>query len=168
MNVIRIRSDVKKDLRIGLFLLLISLVTLWFFSKWMGIGCLILVVIWGILFVFPRSPIRKSCWSASDRLSIEKINYAGFEPKGNRKYLSIYITLRALSRIKVEEILLSIERKKMIPLDWKSYEVTGEKSGYVNFKKPEWLISGKHSARLIVYTPYGYSKSEKFTIRVRD
>ena len=168
MNVTQRGSDVKKDLRTGLFLFFISLVTLWFFSKWMGIGCLILVVIWGILFVFPKSPIRKRCWSVSDRLSIEKINYAGFEPKGNKMYLNVYYTLRALSTIKVDKILLSIERKKIIPLDWKSYEVTGEKSGYVNFETPEWLSSGKHSARLIVYTPYGYSKSEKFAVRVRD
>jgi len=138
------------------------------FSKWMGIGCLILVVLWGILFIFPKSPIRRRCWSVSDRLSIEKINYAGFPPKGNRKYLSVYHTLRALSTIKVEKILLSIGGREIIPLDWESYEVIGDKSGYVNFERLEWLSSGSHSARLIVYTPYGNSKSEIFRVEVRD
>ena len=70
--------------------------------------------------------------------------------------------------MKVDEILLIIARKKIVPLDWKSHEVTADESGYVNFDRPEWLHSGNHSARLIAYTPYGYSKSEKFILTIKD
>lgn len=63
-------------------------------------------------------------------------------------------------------MLLSIGGKKIIPFDWKPHDIQGDESGYVNFDTPQWLLNGNHSARLTVYTPYGYSKSQKFTIFV--
>ena len=160
----------KQSLRITLFITFISSgIGFWFISECIGIGCLILAGVWGILFVFNKSPIRKWCWSVSDIISIEIINYAGFPPQGNKKYLTVYNKLRASSPIKVDKVLLSMGRRKIIPLDWKSSKVSGDESeGYISFKRPERLRSGKHSARLIAYTPYGYSKSEVFTIEVRD
>jgi hypothetical protein len=92
----------------------------------------------------------------------------GIPPKGNRRYLTVYKTLRVLSPIKVDRIVLSIGRKKIIPHDWESYEVTGDESGYIDFDRPGWLPNGNHSARLIAYTPDGYSKSDKFTLEVKD
>jgi hypothetical protein len=137
-------------------------------SECIGIGCFILASVWGILFVFPKSPIRKWCLSVSNKVSITIENYGGFPPRGNRRYLTVYKTLRVLSPIKVDKIILSIGRKKIIPRDWESYEVTGDESGFINFDRPGWLPNGNHSARLIAYTPDGYSKSKKFTLEVKD
>ena len=133
-----------------------------------GIGLFALGLVWGILFFKPNSPIRKRCWSVSDKLSIAIINYGGFPPKGGRQYLTVYKTLRALSPIRVDKMALLIGKKKIVSYHWKSYEVTGDESDYVNFDRPEWLRNGNHSARLIAYTPHGYSKSEKFRLEVRD
>jgi hypothetical protein len=137
-------------------------------AEHIGIGFFVLAGIWGILFVFPKSPIRKWCWSVSNKLSITIEHYSGFPPKGNRRYLTVYKTLRALTPIKVDQILLCIGRKTVIPRDWKSHKVAGDESEYINFDRPEWLPNGNHSAKLIVYTPDGYSKSEIFTLEVRD
>jgi hypothetical protein len=156
-------------LSLGLFIGLIFLgVGFMVDSECIGIGFFVLAIVWGILFVNPKSPIRRWCWSASDKLSIAVMNYGGFPPQGNRRYLTIYATLRALSPIRVDKMLLSIGRKKILHFDWKSHNVNGDESGYVDFNRPEWLRSGNHSARVIAYTPYGYSKSEKFIIAVRD
>jgi hypothetical protein len=137
-------------------------------SQFIGIGFSILAIVWGILFLFPKSPIRKRCLSVSNKVSITVENYGGFPPKGNRQYLTVYKTLRVLSPIKVDKIILSIGRKKIMPRDWESYEVRGDESGNINFDRPGWLPNGNHSARLIVYTPDGYSKSKKFTLEVKD
>jgi hypothetical protein len=106
--------------------------------------------------------------SVSSTLSITVEDYGGFLPKGNRQYLTVYKTLRALSPIEVDKIVLTIDRKRIIPRDWESHKVAGDESEYLNFNRPEWLPNGNHRARLIAYTPYGYSKSEEFTIEVRD
>ena len=135
---------------------------------YVGIGLLVLAFVWGILFIFPKSPIKKWCWSVSNKLSIAIIYYGGLPPGGNRNYLTVYGELRALSPIKVEKMILSIKRKKIISWDWKPHLVTGDESGYIDFYRPEWLRGGNHSVRLIAYTPHGYSKSEKFTLGVRD
>ena len=157
-------------LSFGLFAsFVLAAVGFWITSEWhIAIGFSVLSLVWGILLVNPKSPIRKWCLSVSNRLSIVIENYGGFPPKGNRQYLTVYKTLRALSPIRIDKILLTIGRNKIIPRDWKSQEVTGDESGYINFDRPEWLPNGNHSARLIAYTPDGYSKSETFRLKVRD
>lgn len=89
-------------------------------------------------------------------------------PKGNKQYLTVYGGLRTLSPIKVEKIVLSIKGEKLTSWDWKPHIVTGDEPRYMDFYRPEWLRSGDYSARLIAYTPDGYSKSEKFTLEVKD
>ena len=178
MNVTHRGSDVERNTRISLFITFISLgIGLWFVSESIGMGCFILTVLWGILFVFHKSPVRKWCWSVSDKLSIAIVYYGGHPPGGNRNYLTVYGELRALLPIEVDKvvIIIGIKKKKIIPWrkkiiswDWRPHVVSGDEGGYVDFKRPEWLSDGNHDARLIACTPYGYSKSEEFAIRVRD
>ena len=157
-------------LSFGLFAsFLLAAVGFWVTSEHsMAIGFSVLSFIWVVLLINPKSPIRRSCLSVSSTLSITVENYGGFPPKGNRQYLTVYKTLRALSPIEVDKIVLTIDRNRIIPRDWESHKVAGDESEYLNFNRPEWLPNGNHRARLIAYTPYGYSKSEEFTIDVRD
>ena len=133
-----------------------------------GIGFFVLAGIWGILFVNPKSPIRSRCWSVSSILGVTIIQRGVYSPKGNRQYLTIYKVLRTLSPIRVDKVSLCIGRKRIISFDWKSHVIEGDEPGYANFNRPEWLLNGNHSARLIVYTSKGYSKSERFALKVRD
>jgi hypothetical protein len=135
-----------------------------FISEYIGIGFFVLAGVLGILFVNPKSPIRSRCWSVGNKLGVTIIRPA----TGNRQSLTVYEGLRALSPIRVDKIRLSIGRKKIIADDWESHEVAGDESRYIYFDRPKWLYSGEYSARLIAYTPEGYSKSDKFTLRVKD
>jgi hypothetical protein len=48
-------------------------------SECMGFWFFVIsAVVWGILFVFPKSPMRKRCLSVSNKVSIMIENYGGF------------------------------------------------------------------------------------------
>jgi hypothetical protein len=66
---------------------------------------------------------------------------------------------------------MSITRKigrKQLSSDWKPTRVEADESKYVYFAKPDWLNIGEYKARLIAYTPDGFSKSEKFIVKVNE
>jgi len=137
-------------------------------SVHVGIWLFTLACVWGMLFLFKKSPIRSRCWSVSNKLGITIRKDGAYSPKGNRQYLTVYTGMRALSPMRVDRISLCVGRRKIPPFSWKQHEVEIDEFGYVNFNTPSWLPKGEHSARLIVYTPEGYSKSEKFTLTVKD
>ena len=130
-----------------------------------GLVLVIIGAIWGFLFVNPRSPVRKYCWSVSGKLGVVLI-YNGRHNVGvGDSYLSVYVGLRALSDVQVDKINLRIMRKRLLS-DWKPKVIQGDNSQIINFPRPSWLHRGEYEAYLIAYTPDGFSKSEKFLVKV--
>ena len=113
------------------------------------------------LFVNPKSPVRRYCCSISGKLGVILIDGMN----AGHKYLTAYVGLRAVSVIQVDKIILKIGGKRLLS-DWEATRVEADKSRYINFVRPDWLHVGEYEARLIAYTPEGFSKSEKFLIKV--
>ena len=130
-------------------------------SQWVGIALLSLAVVWGFLFVNPKSPVRKYWWSVSSRLGIVPITNVGVSDRD----LTIHVGLRAVSVIRVDKIGLKIGCKQLLS-DWQTTRVEAGEHRYINFARPDWLYVGEYKASLIAYTPDGFSKSEKFLIKV--
>ncbi len=137
-------------------------------SQWVGIALLSLAVVWGFLFVNPKSPVRKYWWSISDKLVIVNMQYAGQGAKANAKYITVFTELRPRLHIMVDKIAIEIKRKKISSFHWKSHEVAVAEQILVNFERPDWLYAGVYEAKLIAFTPEGRSKSGKFTVEVND
>jgi len=134
-----------------------------------GIGFLVVAGIWFFFFVYPKSPVKRRCWSVSSRLSIIPINY---RPTKNivgigDKYLTIYVGLRTMSDIQVDKIGLKIGRKSLLS-DWESRVIQADHSQYINFTRPNWLRKGQYKSRLFARTPEGVSKSKKFPVAVDE
>ena len=82
--------------------------------------------------------------------------------------MAVYTRLIAQSIIRVNRIVIKIGCRGIASDDWKPCDVTADEEKYVNFNRPNWLSAGKHEAKLIAFTPEGYSKSKKFIIEVKE
>jgi hypothetical protein len=133
---------------------------------WIAIGFFVVASILAFLFICPKSPVRRRCLSVSSRLGIVLIKSPTIVRIGD-KYLTIHVGLRAISDIQVDKIELKIGRNSLLS-DWKSSEIQGDESRYINFTRPNWLCKGQYEAYLVTYTPDGTSKSEKFPVKVDE
>ena len=136
--------------------------------QYIGIAFFVLAFIWAYLFVLPFSPIKRYWWSASDKLVIMTIEEPGYKAKANSEYITVWAELRPRSSIIVDRIDIKIGRKRCTSFDWKSHTVASSEHKFVDFERPDWLCAGEHEAKLIAYTPEGYSKSGKFVVEVTD
>ncbi|OGN90712.1 MAG: hypothetical protein A2158_03865 [Chloroflexi bacterium RBG_13_46_14] len=136
-------------------------------SQCIGIVILGLTAIWGFLFVYPKSPVKKYWWSALGKLTImTPPQTPGYKSTVNNELISVWVDLTSWSGIMVEKIVIIIGREKTPSFDWTSHEVMGREHKFLDFKRPSWLGTGEYEAKLIAYTPEGYSKSEKFILEV--
>jgi hypothetical protein len=135
-------------------------------SQYIGIAILVLAVIWGFLFVNPKSPVKKHWWSASEKLMIMTLQTPGYKATVNSGYISVWIDLTSHSGIMVDRIVMKIGWERITSFDWKSHEVMAREHKFLDFERPNWLSAGEHEAKLIAYTPEGYSKSGKFILEV--
>lgn len=135
-------------------------------SQHIGIAILVLTAIWGFLFVNPMSPAKKYWWSVSGKLAIMTLQTLGYKAKVDSEYISVWVELRPQSSIMVDKIVIKIGRERITSSDWKSHEVAEREHKFLDFKRPDWLGVGEHEAKLIAYTPEGYSKSRKFILEV--
>ena len=135
-------------------------------SQCVGIAILVLTAIGGFLFVNPMSPVKKYWWSASGKLVISSLQTPGYKAKVDSEYISVWVELTSWSGILVEKIVIKIGQKKIASFDWKSHDVITREHKFLDFKRPDWLGVGGHEAKLIAYTPEGYSKSSKFLLDV--
>jgi hypothetical protein len=136
-------------------------------SQWVGIAFLSLAAVWGFLFINPRSPIRGRWWSVSNKLGIGIMSYTRPSVGIGNQYITIYMWLRAMSDIQVDKIVLQIGHKHLVS-DWDSRIIQGDETRYINFTRPQWFSVGQYEASLIAYTPYGFAKSGKFPVKVKD
>jgi len=130
-------------------------------SQQLGIALIILGGIFLFLFANPKSPVRKYWWSISGKLGVVLISKLGV----GDTYLTIHVGLRAMSVIRVDKIVLKIGGKRL-PSDWESARVEADENRYINFTRPDWLHVGEYTASIIAYAPGGFSKSEKFLVKV--
>lgn len=130
-------------------------------SQQLGIVLILLAGILLFLFANPRSPVRGKWWSASGKLGVVCIGTVGVSDD----YLTIHVGLRAASVSRVDKIVLRIGRKSLLS-DWKSTRVEADETRYINFIRPDWLYTGEYEASIIAYTPDGFSKTEKFPVKV--
>ena len=136
-------------------------------SLCVGTVMLMLAAIWWFLFLNPKSPVKKYWWSIPDKLMFVVSKELGYKAKVNSEYISCWIDLTSQSGIKVDKIVLKITQKERIPsFEWKSHEVVAREHKFLDFKRPDWLGVGEYEAKLIAYTPEGYSKSRKFILEV--
>ena len=135
-------------------------------SLYVGGTMLVVATIWGFLFLCPKSPVKKYWWAISDKLMFRVPQEPGYKAKVNNGVITVWVDLISSSSIIVDRIVLKIERKKGIPsFEWNSHMVEKEHK-FLDFRRPSWLDVGKYEARLIAYTPEGYSKSGKFILEV--
>lgn len=131
-------------------------------SQYIGIAILTLAIIWGLLFVNPKSPMKKCWWSASEKLMIITIQTPGYKVTVSNEYISVWVDLTSRSGIMVDRIAIKIGREEITSFDWNPHEVMIREHKFLDFKRPNWLSTGEYEAQLIAYTPEGYSKSGKF------
>lgn len=74
-----------------------------------GVVLIVFSFIWLYLFVLPFSPVKRYWWSASDKIVIVNMQYAGFGARGNTKYITVYAEWRPRSRIIVSEMYIKIQ-----------------------------------------------------------
>jgi len=91
----------------------------------------------------------------------------GYKPTVRGELITVWVDLTPRSSIIVDRIALKIGRRRIYSFEWKSHEVVAHEHKFLDFKKPDWLGTGKYEAKLIAYTPEGYSKSEQFTFTVQ-
>jgi hypothetical protein len=166
---------VDPDLRFGVFISLIlggvptvivGILSLSEACLYVGIPMLVLAAIWGFLFLCPKSPVKKHLWAIPDKLMFTTPQELGYEPKVKTECISVWVDLTSLSGIMVDMIALKIRWRKGIPsFEWNSHVLNKERK-YLDFKRPDYLNAGKYKARLIAYTPEGYSKSREFILEV--
>jgi len=130
-------------------------------SQCAGISVWVLTAIWGFLFVYPKSPVRKYWWSVSGKLGVVHIRNVGI----TNRDLTIFVGFRAVSVIQIDKIVLKIGRKQLLS-DWEPRRVKADESCYIKFTRQNWLCAGEYNVRVIAYTPDGFSKSEKFPLTV--
>jgi hypothetical protein len=144
-----------------------------------GIALLILATIWWFLFWNPKSPVKRY-WSLSDKLMFvipidrvykstvrgEYISELAYKPTVSKEIISVWVDLRSQSSYLVEKIVLKIGRRGIRSFEWSSHEVLAHEHKFLDFKRPGWLRAGEYEAKLIAYTPEGYSKSRKFILEV--
>lgn len=135
-------------------------------SQCIGIAILVLTAIFGFLFVNKMSPVRKYWWSASGKLAIMTLQTPGYKAKANSEYISVWVELTSWSGIMVDRIIIKIGRKRITSFDWTSHEVKAREHKFLDFKRPAWLGVGEYEAKVIAFTPEGYSKSKKFMLEV--
>lgn len=127
----------------------------------------VLAAIWWFLFLNPKSPVKKCWWSIPDKLMFVIPQELGYKPTVNKEIISVWVNITAPSGIMVNKIDLKITQKEGIPsFEWKSHEVIAREHKYLDFKRPSWLSTGEYKAKLIAYTPEGYSKSGEFILEV--
>jgi hypothetical protein len=135
-------------------------------SLCVGIALLTLAAIWCFLFLYSKSPVKKYWWSIPDKLMVVTLQIPGYKAKVNDKNISVWIDLTSSSGIMVDRIDLKIERKRGIPsFEWNPQAIR-KKYKFLDFQRPDWLRAGKYKAKLIAYTPEGYSKSGEFMLEV--
>jgi len=136
-------------------------------SQYIGIVFLVLGIIWLLLFVSPKSPVKKYWWSASGKLMFVIPQELGYKPTVSKEIISVWVDITAPSGIMVSKIVLKITQKEGIPsFEWKSHEVMTREHRFLDFKRPDWLDIGEYETKLIAYTPEGFSKSRKFILEV--
>lgn len=50
--------------------------------------------------------------------------------------------------------------------NWEALDIKANEARYINFPKPHRLGKGEYQAKLKAHTPEGFTKSEKFKIKV--
>ena len=139
-------------------------------SQYIGITILTLAVIWGFLFLNPKSPVKKYWWSIPDQLKILTLQTPGYKATVNSEYISVWVDLTSRSGLIVDKIGLKIGRQEAIISDeWKPHEVITREHKFLDFNRPDHLnTAGEYKARLIAYTSEGYSKSGEFILEVNS
>ncbi|HUV51597.1 MAG TPA: hypothetical protein VMW64_00805 [Dehalococcoidia bacterium] len=133
-------------------------------SLCVGIVMLMLATIWGFLFLCPKSPVKKYWWSIPDKLMFVIPKEPGYKATVHSEYVSVWVDLTSQSGIMVDRIAIKIGRKRIYSFEWKSHEVAAHEHKFLDFKRPDWLGTGKYEAKLIAYTTEGYSQSRKFIL----
>lgn len=135
-------------------------------SLYVGMAMLMLAIVWGFLFLHPKSPVKKYWWSIPDKLMFTMPQELGYQATVNNEIITAWVDLTSPSGIMVDRIVLKIERKEGIPsFEWNPQTIT-TKHAFLDFHRPNWLTVGKYEARLIAYTPQGHSSSGRFTLEV--
>ena len=136
-------------------------------SQWVGIALLSLAGVGGVLFVNPKSPVRKIWWS-TNKLGITPADNSVIRVNANDENFTIRVGMVAVPSIYVSKISLKIARIRVWALNWEPMEVKATEAPYIKFTKPHQLGKGSYNASLYAYTPEGFSKSKKFSIRVDE
>ena len=136
-------------------------------SLWAGIVLLSLAIVWGFLFVNPKSPVRK-IWLSTSKLGITPADGSVFGININEENFTIRVGLVAVPAIRVDRISLKIGRIKVWASNWKPMDIKAVEAPYVTFPKPHQLGKGQYYAKLKAYTPEGFSKSNQFLIKVDE
>ncbi len=137
-------------------------------SLQLGIGLIAIGFIFGFLFVYPKSPVRRQWWSISNKLSITLADNSVIRVNANDENFTIRVGMVAMSSFYVEKISLRIARIRVRALNWEPMGVKGMEAPYIKFPKPHQLGKGCYNASLYAHTPEGFSKSKKFSIRVDE
>ena len=127
-------------------------------NEWVGIIFFVLATVFGFLFVYPKSPVRRRWWSISDKLSITSL-----QADVDNKKLRVYIGIRTLSDIRIESIKLKIMGKLLVS-DWEPKSIVGDDTDYGYWGIPDKVPRGKHIVYMVAVTKDGFSKSPRFSI----
>lgn len=133
------------------------------FSLQLGIGLIAIAGILGFLFVYSKSPVRRRWWSISNKLGVKVLGNV----RVNNSSIEIEVGYVAVPSVQVDAIKLRI-RRQPLECDWECQTIEATGRLYVKCPRPSWLRKGQYEACLIAYTPDGFSKSKKFSIRVDE
>ena len=131
------------------------------FSQQLGIGLLVVACILGLLFVNPKSPIRRRWWSVSGKLAIQVVRNEDIELRVGEGRFTVYIGFVAMPSMQVDKISLKIGRMRLWASDWEPREVAATEAWYVSFVKPPQLSTGTYDSNVFAHTRDGHSKSKR-------
>ncbi|MFC1931153.1 hypothetical protein ACFLXJ_02995 [Chloroflexota bacterium] len=134
-------------------------------SQFVGFALFSLAVVWFFLFVNPKSPVRRIWWSTS-KLGITLADSSEFGININEEEFTIRVGLFAVPAIRVDKISLKIGQTRVWASNWKPMDIKAIEAPFIKFPKPHQLGKGQYYANLKAHTPEGFSKSEKFLIKV--
>ena len=136
-------------------------------SQWLGAVLLALAFVVGLLFVNPKSLVRRRWWSTS-KLGITLADSSVIMVNANNENFTIRVGMVAVPSINVEKISLKIERIRVWALNWEPTEIKAIEARYIKFPKLYQLGKGRYNARLYAHTSEGFSKSNRFSIKVDE
>ncbi len=99
-------------------------------SQQVGIGLILVAIVWWFLFIFPKSPVRRYWWSVSSKLGITLADGSEVQVGTTEGSIVFRVGLRAMPSIQVNKIGLRIGQRTL-GSNWEPTEIKADEAPHM-------------------------------------